>query len=125
MDFKIQDVEAADTIHQHLGQALVPDDGVDNEWVAPRSGDAGRVVTPVEGDRCARQMEELGDKVHGSADFPESHLVLTLGAVVLTTSEDHEVAVWIEEAAPILGRRSLIFGDLLIAVHALALAGLT
>jgi hypothetical protein len=48
-----------------------------------------------------------------------------LGAVILRTSEDHEAAIWLREAAPVLGRRLLIFGRLLIAVLVLALARLT
>jgi hypothetical protein len=99
----IQDVEVVAPIHQHLGQVLVTNDGVDNERVAPRPGDAGRVVTPVEGDRCARPTEKLEDSIPGSADFPESDLVFTLGAVILRTSEDHEAAVRVSEAAPVLG----------------------
>jgi hypothetical protein len=51
--------------------------------------------------------------------------VLMLGAVILRTSEDHEAAILLGEAAPIHGRRPLIFGCLLIAVPALALARLT
>jgi hypothetical protein len=51
--------------------------------------------------------------------------VLTLGAVILRTSKDHEVAIRVGEAAPVLGRCSLIFGGLLIAVPDLVLAGLT
>jgi hypothetical protein len=70
----VQDLEAIAPVHHHLDQVLVADDGVDNEGVAPQSGDAGRVVTPIEGVRCARQTEELGDNVPDSADFPEVDL---------------------------------------------------
>ena len=40
----VEDVEAAASIHQHLGEALLADDGVDDEWVASRSGDVGGMV---------------------------------------------------------------------------------
>ena len=30
----VEDVEAAASVHQHLGEALLADDGVDNERVA-------------------------------------------------------------------------------------------
>ena len=29
----VEDVEATASIHQHLGEALLTDNGVDNEWV--------------------------------------------------------------------------------------------
>jgi hypothetical protein len=80
------------------------------------------VVTSIEGDRSP---EELEDGVPGGANFLESDLVLTLGEIILRTSEDHEAVVRVGEAALILGRRSLIFGGLLIAVPTLVLAGLT
>ena len=35
----IEDVEAATSVHQHLGEALLVDDGVDDERVATQSGD--------------------------------------------------------------------------------------
>jgi hypothetical protein len=50
--------------------------------------------------------------------------VLTLGAVVLRTTKDHEAAIRLREAATILGRRPLIFGCHFVAVPALALATL-
>jgi hypothetical protein len=121
----IQDVEATAPVHQHLGQALVANYGVNDEQEAPRSGGAGRVVTPVEVDRYAGPTEKLGDGIPNEAEFPESDLLLTLGAVVLWISEDHEVVVRVGEAAPFLGWRSLIFGGLLLAVPALAHARLT
>ena len=37
----IGDVEAATSIHQHLGKALLADDGIDDEWVASWSHDMG------------------------------------------------------------------------------------
>jgi hypothetical protein len=51
--------------------------------------------------------------------------VLTLGAVILRTFKDHKAAVRVGEGVPVLGRRSLLLGHLLVAVPALALAGLT
>jgi hypothetical protein len=67
-------------------------------------------------------MEELRDGVPGGADFLEVDLMLTLGAVMLRPSEDHEVAIRLGEAAPILGRCPLIFWRLFVAVPSLALA---
>jgi hypothetical protein len=77
------------------------------------------VVTPIEGDRSARLTEEHGDGVLGGADFPEADLVLTLGAVILRTSEDHEAVIQLGKAAPVLGWR------LLVVVPTLALPRLT
>ena len=47
----VEDVEAATSIYQHLGEALLADDGVDNELVASRSSDVGGMVPLIEGDR--------------------------------------------------------------------------
>jgi hypothetical protein len=55
-------------------------------------------------------MEELGDGVPSYADFPELDLVLTLGADILRTSEDHEAAIRLGEAAPVLGRGPKFLG---------------
>jgi hypothetical protein len=51
-------------------------------------------------------------------------LVLALVKIVLRASKDHEIAVRIGEGVPILKRRPLILGRLLVAVPALVLAGL-
>jgi hypothetical protein len=46
----IDDVEGVASIHEHLGETGVADDGVDNERVFLRIWDVIRVVIPVEGD---------------------------------------------------------------------------
>ena len=46
----VEDVEAAASIYQHLCEALLADDGVDDEWVAPWSGNVGRMVPPIKSD---------------------------------------------------------------------------
>jgi hypothetical protein len=50
---------------------------------------------------------------------------VALGAVVLRTSNDHEVAVRVGEGVPVLGRCSVFLWRLLVVVRTLALAGLT
>jgi hypothetical protein len=35
----IDDVKTAATIHEHLGEACVGDNGIDNKWVDPKIGD--------------------------------------------------------------------------------------
>jgi len=44
----IQDVEAAASVHQHLGETGLGDDRVDDQRVAPGIGDAIRVILCVE-----------------------------------------------------------------------------
>ena len=47
----VENVEAAASVHQHLGEALLTNDGVDDERVATRSGDMGRIVPLIKSDR--------------------------------------------------------------------------
>ena len=47
----VEDVEAAASIHQHLGEALLVDDGVDDERVATLMGNVGRMVSLIKSDR--------------------------------------------------------------------------
>ena len=47
----VEDVEAAASVHQHLGGALLADNGVDDERVAPRSSDMGGMVPLIKSDR--------------------------------------------------------------------------
>jgi hypothetical protein len=46
----VDDVEAAASIHEDLGEPDIADDGVDNEWIFLRARHAVGVVTLVEGD---------------------------------------------------------------------------
>jgi hypothetical protein len=70
------------------------------------------------------QQRNLGTELL-AAHTPEADLVLALGAVVLRTSKDHVAVVRVGEGVPVLGRRSLDLGRLLVTVSALAPAGLT
>ena len=47
----IENVEAAASIHQHLGEVLLVNDGVDDEWVATWSNDVGRMVPLIKSDQ--------------------------------------------------------------------------
>ena len=47
----VENVEAAAFVHQHLGEALLMDDGVDDKRVATRSSDVGRMVSSIKSDR--------------------------------------------------------------------------
>jgi hypothetical protein len=46
----INDVETDATIHEHLGEACVGDNRIDDEWVDSRIGDVVWVVITVESD---------------------------------------------------------------------------
>ena len=46
----LEDVEAAASVHHHLGEALLTDNGVNDEQVATRSGDVGRMVPLIKSD---------------------------------------------------------------------------
>ena len=47
----IEDVEASLSIHQHLGEALLADNGVDDERIVTQSGYVGRMVPLIKSDR--------------------------------------------------------------------------
>ena len=47
----IEDVEAAASVHQHLGEALLVDNGVDDERVATWSSDMGGMVPLIKSDQ--------------------------------------------------------------------------
>ena len=47
----VENVEATASVHQHLGEALLVDDGINDEWVASWSRDVGGMVPLIKGDR--------------------------------------------------------------------------
>ena len=47
----VEDVEVVASVHQHLGEALLADNGVDNERVATWSGDVGKMAPLIKSDR--------------------------------------------------------------------------
>ena len=53
----VEDVEAATSIHQHLGESGVADDRVDNQWVLPGIQNMVGVVVSIKGDRLSRPVE--------------------------------------------------------------------
>ena len=52
----VENVEAAAFVHQHLGEALLEDDGVDDKRVVTRSGDVGRMVSLIESDQGVKAL---------------------------------------------------------------------
>jgi hypothetical protein len=59
---RIDDVEAASAVHEHLGEACVGDDGVNNERIDSRVGDVVWVVVTVKSDGHRRPIKEAGDR---------------------------------------------------------------
>jgi hypothetical protein len=47
---RVQDIEAATSVHQHFGEPRVADDRIDNQWVLAWVGDAVRVILTAESD---------------------------------------------------------------------------
>ena len=47
----VEDVEATPTIHKHLGETLVADDGVHDQGTLPRSRHIAWIISSNEGDR--------------------------------------------------------------------------
>jgi hypothetical protein len=46
----VEDVEAAASVHQHLGEPRVADDWIDNQWVLAWAGNVVWVILSAEGD---------------------------------------------------------------------------
>ena len=101
----VEDVEAAAPVHQHIGQAHVADDGVDDERVAPKSRDAGRMVILIENDGRGRPLQLSGNRTRGSTYLAKSHLLLSPGAFVLQAADDDQAPVHVRE----LSFRRLLF----------------
>ena len=58
----VEDVEAAASVHQHPGEVLLADDGVDDERVAPQSSDMGWMVPLIKSDRRFQPAKEGGGR---------------------------------------------------------------
>jgi hypothetical protein len=56
----IDDVKTTAPVHEHLGEACVGDDGIDDKWVDPRIGDIVWVVITVESDDHLGPVKEEG-----------------------------------------------------------------
>ena len=53
----VHDVEVAASVHEHLGEASVADDGIHDEWILSRVWDVVGVVLAAEGDGVLRPVE--------------------------------------------------------------------
>jgi hypothetical protein len=56
----VNDVKTTTSVHEHLGEACVGDDGIDDKWVDPRIGDIVGVVITVKSDGHLGPVKEEG-----------------------------------------------------------------
>jgi hypothetical protein len=87
---RVEDVEAAASVHQHLGEPRVTYDRVDDQQVPARIGDAVRVILTVEGDGVLRPVEEGGRSLLRGEDLVPLPLALVVGHVHSWSPEDEE-----------------------------------
>jgi hypothetical protein len=96
---RVEDVEAATSIHQDLREPRIPDDRVDHQRVLAWVGDAVRVILAAEGDGVFRPVEEGGRSLlHGEGLMPFP-LALAVGHVDGRPPEDEEDVLHSGEAA--------------------------
>jgi hypothetical protein len=96
---RVEDVEAAASVHQHLREPRVPDDRVDHQWVLARVGDVVRVILAAEGDGVLRPVEEGGRSLLRGEDLVPLSLALSVGHVDGRLPEDEEDVLHSGEAA--------------------------
>jgi hypothetical protein len=78
---RVEDVEATVSVHQHLGEARIADDWVDDQRVLARVGDAVRMILAAEGDDVLRLVEEGGRSLLRSEDLVPLPLALAVGHI--------------------------------------------
>ena len=98
----VENVEAAASVHQHFGEALLADDGVNNERATTWSSDVGRMVSLIKSDRGVRLAKERGDGHLGGTCLSVAYLVLVLGVDGVGSPKDYEAFHRVEEAIFIL-----------------------
>src|SRR6185312_12165353 len=86
----VYDVEAAASVHEHLGEAGVADDGVDNERISSRMWDVVRVVLAAKGDGILRPIEVGWCGLGDGENFPALMLALPRSHVRRCSSKDEE-----------------------------------
>jgi len=121
----VEDVEAIASVHQHLGEVLLANNGFDDEWVGTWSGNVGRMVPLIKGDRRFRPAEEEGDGRLGGACLPIAHLVLAFRPDGVGPTKDHDAFFRFGEAISILASRASFLGCCLFVVSLLWPAGLS
>jgi hypothetical protein len=78
---RVEDVEAAASVHQDLREPRVPDDRVDHQWVLTQIGDAVWVILAAEGDCVLRPIEEGGRRLLRGENLVPLPLALADGHV--------------------------------------------
>ena len=121
----VEDVEAAASVHQHLGEVLLVDNGVDGERVASWSGDVGWMVPLIKSDRRFRPAKEGGDGRFGDARLSVAHFVLALGVDGVGSPKDHDAFLRVREAVSMLARRASFLGCCFFDVSFIQHAGLS
>ena len=89
----VEDVEAAVPVHQHLGQAHVADDGVNDERVASRPRDADRMVILIENDGRGRSLQLSRNGTCGSTYLAELNLLQSPRTLILQAADDHQAPI--------------------------------
>ena len=77
----VHDVEAAASVHEHLGEAGVADDGVDNERIPSRVRDVVGVVLAAKGNGILRPIEVGWRGLSDGENSPALTLALPRGHI--------------------------------------------
>jgi hypothetical protein len=96
---RVEDVEAAASVHQDLREPCVPDDWVDHQRVLTQVGDAVRVILVAERDGVLRPVEEGGRCLFCGENLVPLQLALAAGHVDGWPPEDMEDILHGGEAA--------------------------
>jgi hypothetical protein len=86
----VDDVEAAASIHEDLGEPDVADDGVDDEWVFPRTRHVVGVVGLVEGDGLVGPVKVDWCRHLHRTDLPMLLLAVPSRGIRRLPTVDHE-----------------------------------
>ena len=93
----VEDVEAAASVHQYLGEPGVADDWVDNKRVLPGIWDMVGVVISIKGDRLLRPVEVSGSGHLDQEDLLAFLLLLARRKACRGSAKDHEGVVHLGE----------------------------
>jgi len=97
----VEYVEAAASIHQHLSETGLGDDGVDDQRIAPEIGDPIRVILSVERDRALGPFEVRRRGRADCADFSEFALPLTRSEASRASPKDQKAVLDLGENLPL------------------------
>jgi hypothetical protein len=65
----VEDVEPAATVHEHLGEAHIGNDRVDDKRILPQVWNSGRMIITIEGDGSIGPVEVGRRRRLGSVDL--------------------------------------------------------